>query len=764
MWSQYDENLSINPFFKEIYNNHPDIIEESSLRQWIICVPRIGTIEKETITNEVILDHIIVSTRNTDDSVYTLSKKQIFVSNKKISTYPGDNIDILFEETHYVNNNSKFLVWCIERPIFSEKYSFYSDYNENLSNIHDCIDFLWCYRDIFVNLKILIENFSFDQNFVLETIQNQKELIGILFSRCLQRCFTFSLIKEKCNKENRFLNKIKQAVETYMQYCIGRKLIFGINTILHEKDSSLNRIIKKNSNIMYKDLGIETGFESVILNAKFELKQLNNHDTVLDKIFCLKKTVTTILDCGKHVTSDDLLQILVFIIIKSNINNWYGNLIYIKEFNLSNEVTEQTLFCISSLEAALEFILEHLLEDLNRNLPSDCIKSHPLSTRIDCINTPDRYGTNELLLEATKLRKLDTIEFLLKTDVNVNFSDSFGRTSLHYACLNGFQDVLLLLITKNADVNVKDFEQNTPLHLSCLNGNDNCVKALIYSSMRTEVNIANSTGDTPLIIAARWGYLDIVQILLENRASVFIKNKKNRSVFDLAHNAFIYKLCEKFTTKIEKIEYNNSKIHGIKPKNDEQLKKIDLLLKSIENNDFPLTCFYLGYNSIDRNINKGKCHPLCICERCKSDLDDLNHVTTNKLLLNINMCDNKGYTALHVAAKYGRNEILRILLDIGALSNLKTYQTLYTPLHLACIYERVQVIRELVKCGDCNIDEQDDIGNTSLFYACQKGNVKIVDILLKNGADCDIKNLLLSGENMQYGLFKLLKSYSKNYS
>lgn len=65
-----------------------------------------------------------------------------------------------------------------------------------------------------------------------------------------------------------------------------------------------------------------------------------------------------------------------------------------------------------------------------------------------------------------------------------------------------------------------------------------CVKALVYYDLHVcRLNIQNDKGDTPLHIAARWGYEGIIEVLLQNGASTTINNKVNDSPLKCALNS-----------------------------------------------------------------------------------------------------------------------------------------------------------------------------------------------------------------------------------
>ncbi|XP_030751626.1 ankyrin repeat domain-containing protein 27-like [Sitophilus oryzae] len=861
MWSQYDEDLSKNVFFKSIKEYNSDILSKAATEKWIICVPRTGSQRNKNISITTILDHVLVP--HSADTFSTLSKKNIHLKDQHLKYDNIFNVDVevLFEETHYVGGENKYTVWCIEKPLFlSQNFSECSNNQVSLLTLQDCVDFLFnetAECQILESIQNLCTTFwkNEEKTFALDILQSQIDLIGNLFSQCLQVCFKSDGLREKCNSDELFLENLKLAVQTCMQYCLGQKLMYGINSLHHFTDSELNKIIRNSLNVSLSDLNIPCTLENEIISAKYELSRINNVFTCLDKVNCLARAFN-VFNRSKNLqkldmclTSDDFLQIFVYLILQCNIPNWIANLSYIKYFNFTNfGNTDQNCFLKANLEGSIEFIkssafLENKIscmdkytnednksdqhsntifyylynklkkaksnEDLcnflriifNKYLPETDL-CHPLCSCKKCeqilmggYNQKIKDVVNEhnqnFLIFSCIGNNIELIELLLSLEFNINFKDYCGKTALHYAAQLGFQDVLMLLINFGADVNIADNDKNTPLHLASDRGHENCVNALIYSSNLVELNLQNFSGDTPLFLAAKWGYINIVKVLLEGGASVCIKNNRKMSVLQVAPNYYITELIKWYgvvkSNKVikeveclsntsnhsisnisEDIAFRNLKergiFHGIKPKNDTELKSINVLLKSIENNDFPLACYYLGYtNILDlKKINLDtKCHPLCNCKACSAVdeldvLDEKHYKKKVRFKININTVNKDGFSALHIAAKFGRIEILRILLDSGASTNLCTYETYYTPLHLACMFERVPAVKELLKCGDCNIDAQDYKGNTPLYYGSIKNNnLKLVEILIHNGADSQKTND--SGKSI------LLQCEEKNY-
>ncbi len=96
---------------------------------------------------------------------------------------------------------------------------------------------------------------------------------------------------------------------------------------------------------------------------------------------------------------------------------------------------------------------------------------------------------------AVKNGSYEIVEDLLKiTDVNI--TDGYGRTPIHYASAKGFTKIAELLIKNGADVNVKDDRGITPLHLATKNGHLEVVQLLVRNG--ADVNAKDDYGRTPL--------------------------------------------------------------------------------------------------------------------------------------------------------------------------------------------------------------------------------------------------------------------------
>jgi ankyrin repeat protein len=94
-----------------------------------------------------------------------------------------------------------------------------------------------------------------------------------------------------------------------------------------------------------------------------------------------------------------------------------------------------------------------------------------------------------------------------------------------------------------------------------------------------------------------------------------------------------------------------------------------------------------------------------------------------------------GFTALHLAAFFGKTEAVHILLDAGASVTTYTQNAFANqPLHAAAAGRHVEVCRLLLAAGaDVNATQHGDY--TPLHEAAQHGDDEMVELFMSAGAD-----------------------------
>lgn len=103
----------------------------------------------------------------------------------------------------------------------------------------------------------------------------------------------------------------------------------------------------------------------------------------------------------------------------------------------------------------------------------------------------------------------------------------------------------------------------------------------------------------------------------------------------------------------------------------------------------------------------------------------------------------EGSTPLHIAAFYGKIEVLKFLIEKGALINAKDISRDnkdWTPLHYAAYNGKLDCVKYLIeKNADINAKASD--GATALHFAVAKGYKSIIIELLKSKADTEIETI-----------------------
>ena len=134
------------------------------------------------------------------------------------------------------------------------------------------------------------------------------------------------------------------------------------------------------------------------------------------------------------------------------------------------------------------------------------------------------------------------VDKLLIYGANINCTDMFGYTPLHWAAIKGRVEILTLLINRGASIDqkclnysftalhcsinenqnavinalingganimAKDKDGNTPLHFAAMMGNDAVVHKLL--GLGANINAADSQGITPIFLANYCGHERIV--------------------------------------------------------------------------------------------------------------------------------------------------------------------------------------------------------------------------------------------------------------
>jgi hypothetical protein len=125
---------------------------------------------------------------------------------------------------------------------------------------------------------------------------------------------------------------------------------------------------------------------------------------------------------------------------------------------------------------------------------------------------------------------------MLDAGLDPNARDATGYTPLIAAARSGDVPMIRLLTTRGADPNLRDAAVNswTPLLHAVHKAQPASANALLDGG--ADPNASDAYGTTPLMMAAGYGYTDLVKILLARGANPRLADSKGVTAIDLARS------------------------------------------------------------------------------------------------------------------------------------------------------------------------------------------------------------------------------------
>lgn len=129
--------------------------------------------------------------------------------------------------------------------------------------------------------------------------------------------------------------------------------------------------------------------------------------------------------------------------------------------------------------------------------------------------------------------------------------DIFGRTDLHYACVDSNSVATEKLLSDGCDVNAQDRNGWSPLHFSAQSGCLECLQLLLGAGADTELR--DSFGNTPLFRAVfeSKGDGSLIKALRAAGADPLAKNENGVSPLSLARTIGNYDVAQFFSDLVD---------------------------------------------------------------------------------------------------------------------------------------------------------------------------------------------------------------------
>jgi ankyrin repeat protein len=256
-------------------------------------------------------------------------------------------------------------------------------------------------------------------------------------------------------------------------------------------------------------------------------------------------------------------------------------------------------------------------------------------------------------------------------------------TPLHYAAVCGLQGIAKFLTVGHGVIDSRDFHDDlTPLHVASSYGYLEVVRILV--EQRADMAAQDNHQKAPLHAASGEGHVDVVRFLVEHGADA--------TALDM--NGWIPLHWASLCGHVEVARFFVE--HGVDP----------------------TTRGYDGRTPLH-------------CASTAGSLDVVRFLVEHGA--DVTVQANDGRTSLHVASEQANVKIVRFLLENGANATVGSYGG-QTPLHLAASYGYMEIARLLVEYG-ADVSAQNGGGQHPLHMVASYGNLEISRLLVEHGAD-----------------------------
>lgn len=321
------------------------------------------------------------------------------------------------------------------------------------------------------------------------------------------------------------------------------------------------------------------------------------------------------------------------------------------------------------------------------------------------VQARDKLG-NTALHAAVRWNATDCVPVLLQSGLDVTIQNLSGDTALHQAVRLGMGSITNLLIKAMTNLEIRNNQGNTPLFEAIASGVPSSVEVLLDAG--SDPMARNINGDTPLHIAVATNQKEICNLLLSRGAAIHAQNAKGKTPFQLAMSSspeIVSVLLTKDRLALSD-DYGRSPLHiailsGASLPIIKTIADLGARLNMVDSQGkTPLrvavdleaweTARYLIDSGADlfNTASDGESAATIILSKGPSVIKQL--LNTN----NINKKDAMGNTILHYAAIKGKEDIIKTLLDLGALKNIKNNED-ETPYDIAKRWGRTTLLNLL---------------------------------------------------------------------
>ncbi len=402
-------------------------------------------------------------------------------------------------------------------------------------------------------------------------------------------------------------------------------------------------------------------------------------------------------------------------------------------------------------------------------------KNHLKSIALNHVPRTKKHLIN--LYSAALNGDLDTVKYFVETQAqNIHSKNDLGQTPLYCAAVNGHLDIVHYLIQQGADLQTEDkfnldfldklalnkhflvveylFKEKNKPWLSLEEAAEKGYLGLVRYFIEKKdqfIDTQNSTGWTPLHIAALKNHLTIVEYLVQKGADINMVNHAGYNALQIAvfngHLSIVKYLLGKLSPFPSHKILDRTLLQGAA--SNGHLAVLRYLLSqnellSLENvfdynilNRIALNRHFSIIEYLNQEKNISLLSPREAAE--KGYLGLAQYLFEKRNVQHINGKDHEGQTSLHKAAANGHLDLVRYLISQKADLNSVDEQG-KTPLNLAIQKNHLNVVQYLIEEEKINVNVLDTFGSTPLDSAAMNGYLDMVQYLVRQGAELSTEN------------------------
>jgi ankyrin repeat protein len=298
------------------------------------------------------------------------------------------------------------------------------------------------------------------------------------------------------------------------------------------------------------------------------------------------------------------------------------------------------------------------------------------------LNARDTQG-NSVLHSAIRWNAADAAASLVSHGIDINAHALNGNTPLHDAVMLGMGEIETILIREKANLEARNIDGNTPLMEAVRSGYASSVEKL--TSNGSDPAARNTRGDTPLHIAVGMERYDLVNLLLIREASIHARNTRNRTPFQISLSISTRMVSTLLTNDriTSSDDMGNSALHiALQERVPADILRTIVLqgarINAVDNNSkTPLRlAIDLGLLEAAKILADSGADPFlsAVDNRSPADISFTRGEEYVRALFSgraINSKDSSENTILHLAARLGTPQTIRLLLELGANKTIR---------------------------------------------------------------------------------------------